>query len=303
MARPQAFLFLGLIVPLLLFVTAFPSTSAAPATTHADPSANATAGFKSLWRSWYGSATHLLDYVRSTQPATDKDDAVKKTEEKKIVDEILVLAEALRREEFKLEALIEARAALKRQSWTWFLDPNLRVQVDAATLAMNNQRRKVEALFDDISVHWRQLKPLHGVTSRMFLSELVAFLLAPIFSILDFFASALSFGLLFFLLLLGPTALFFGMFAFSLGIALLPMIGAGLVVYWTLEFPWMIIQYNPSAVEFIVAYAPFLLATYWLATSMGRTLRPIRDRAEGRVGPSVATPEGSARRRTNVKID
>jgi hypothetical protein len=107
---------------------------------------------------------------------------------------------------------------------------------------VNNQRRKVESLFDDISLHWRQLKPLHGVRSRMFVSELLAFLLSPILSILDFVASAFSFGLLFFLLLLGPAALFFGMFAFSMGVAMLPMISSCLIVLYTLEFPWFIIQ-------------------------------------------------------------
>jgi hypothetical protein len=107
---------------------------------------------------------------------------------------------------------------------------------------VNNQRRKVESLFDDISLHWRQLKPLHGVRSRMFASELLAFLLAPVLSILDFLASTFSFGLLFFFLLLGPVALFFGMFAFSLGMAMLPMIGSCLVILYTLEFPWLIIQ-------------------------------------------------------------
>ena len=109
-------------------------------------------------------------------------------------------------------------------------------------MQVNNQRRKVESLFDDISLHWRQLKPLHGVRSRMFASELLAFLLAPVLSILDFLASTFSFGLLFFFLLLGPVALFFSMFAFSLGMAMLPMIGSCLVILYTLEFPWLIIQ-------------------------------------------------------------
>lgn len=215
-------------------------------------------------------------------------------------------------------------------------------------MQVNNQRRKVESLFDDISLHWRQLKPLHGVRSRMFASELLAFLLAPVLSILDFLASTFSFGLLFFFLLLGPVALFFGMFAFSLGMAMLPMIGSCLVILYTLEFPWLIIQvlavcglacavlrvcvcavlttcgrqqYNPSALEFVVAYAPFVLATYWLAKSMSRTLRPVRqfryyaaDTAEqpGRrtthqaAAPTAAPSSATAtapRRTDNVKTD
>jgi hypothetical protein len=298
---------------LVLFISAFPSSSSATTTTYAESALNTTSGIKSLWRSWYGTATHLLDSVHiptTTTTTPSKTEAAKGVEAAKVVSEIKVLAEALRREEAKLEDLLEARLVIKRQSWTWFLDPQLRTLVDAASLAVNNQRRKVESLFDDISLHWRQLKPLHGVRSRLFLSEFIAFLLAPIFTILDFLASAFSFGLLFFFLLLGPVALFFGMFAFSLGMAMLPLIGSGLIVLYTLEFPWLIIQYNPSALEFVVAYAPFVLATYWLASSMGRTLRPVREfryAADTAVPPAApaSTPNASgARQRTgNVKAD
>lgn len=229
---------------------------------------------KGFWRSWYGAATHLLPTVGSTAEAAE--------EEQRLVKEVQLLASALRREERLLGRLLDERMAIKQQKWTWFLDPELRKQVDEAGLKVclavvrsdddmltsmvltltslflfaltqiNNQRRKVEALFDDISVHWRQLKPLHGVLSRMFMWELFAFLVAPILSVLDFFGSALSFGILFFFLLLGPAALFFGMFAFSLGLALLPLIGAFLVVLWTFEFPWMIIQVPPLAEPIVV---------------------------------------------------
>jgi len=315
----------GLALLLVLFIAAMPgptsAVSAGSTTTVADSALNATtSGIKSLWHSWYGKATSLLDAVQA-HPTTG--DTQPEAKEAKVVGEIKLLAEALRREEAKLEDLLEARLIIKRQSWTWFLDPQIRAQVDTATLAVNNQRRKVESLFDDISLHWRQLKPLHGVRSRMFASELMAFLLAPILSILDFLASTFSFGLLFFFLLLGPVALFFGMFAFSLGMAMLPMIGSCLVILYTLEFPWLIIQYNPSALEFVVSYAPFLLATYWLAKSMSRTLRPVREfryyavdtaqppgrrtthqAAPASTAPSSMTPTATASRRTdNVKTD
>jgi hypothetical protein len=82
-------------------------------------------------------------------------------------------------------------------------------------------------------------------------------------------------------------------------------------------------QYNPSALEFVVAYAPFLLATYWLAKSMSRTLRPVRqfryyavDTGEQHSGrqttrqaaptapaPSSTTTTAAPRRTDNVKTD
>jgi len=315
-------------VLLVLLVAGVPATTTTT-TTYAEPALNQT-GFRSLWHSWYAKATHLLDSVPhpsattttttagSAQPTASE--AGTATAEAKVVTEIRALAEGLKLEEAKFEDLLEARAAIKRQSWTWFLDPHIRSQVDAASLAVNNQRRKVESLFDDISLHWRQLKPLHGVRSRMFVSELLAFLMAPVLSILDFVASAFSFGLLFFLLLLGPAALFLGMFAFSMGVAMLPMISACLVVLYTLEFPWLIIQYNPSALEFIVAYAPFLLATSWLVSSITRALRPVRQQFRYAISTAATTPttappavsrssqtpspsSGSRRRATNVKAD
>jgi len=191
-------------------------------------------------------------------------------------------------------------------------------------LQINNQRRAVEALFDDISLHWRQLKPLYGVRSRVFLAELAVFLLSPIITLIELSATAFSFGLLFFLLLLGPVAWFFGMFALSLGIALLPVLGGALLVLWTLELPWMVIQvsfvarpsslslifaahsplgcpkqYNPSLLEFFAVYAPFLLANYWLATRVKKTVSP-------RYGETLSVQSGAAlnntleRRRTKA---
>jgi hypothetical protein len=218
-----------------------------------------------LWRSWHNAATHLLPAVE-TQVTT--------AAEEKLVAEIVMLSNTLRREERELERLIQVRTDLKSQSGTWFLDSNIRNQVDVATLQMNNQRRKVESIFDDITIHWRRLKPLHGVVSKMFLSELLAFLLSPILTILDTVVGVVSFGLLFLFLLLGPVALFFITLALSVGLAMIPIIFSGLVILWAIEFPWMIIQYNPSGVEFILAYTPFLLVLAWLTNRVRRTLHP-----------------------------
>lgn len=299
MTRPLTQTLLLAVVAVAFLVWATAATPNVDATTAEGALNTTTSELKSLWRSWYGTATHLLDAVHTAPTTPSASPTAKAVDSAKVVDEIKTLAHALHREEEKLVALLDNRAALKRQSWTWFLDQTIRNQVDSATLAVNNQRRKVESLFDDISVHWRQLKPLHGVRSRMFLSEFAVFLLTPILSVLDFFASAFSFGLLFFFLLLGPVALFFGMFFFSLGMAMLPMLGAGLIVLYTLEFPWFVIQYAPSPLEFVVSYTPFLLATYWLATKVAHTLRPVREYRYAMVrgqAPRPAAPATADRR-------
>lgn len=118
---------LGLAVCAMLFAVL---GGASPAQSEAGASSNSTAALQRLWRSWYSSATHLLPTVERTGP----DAAKAKSEEHRLVGEVKVLAEALKREELHLDHLLEERAALKRESWTWFLDPQLRAKVDAAGL-------------------------------------------------------------------------------------------------------------------------------------------------------------------------
>jgi len=81
-----------------------------------------------LWRSWHNAATHLLPAVE-TQVTT--------AAEEKLVAEIVMLSNTLRREERELERLIQVRTDLKSQSGTWFLDSNIRNQVDVATLQVS----------------------------------------------------------------------------------------------------------------------------------------------------------------------
>jgi hypothetical protein len=133
-------------VLLVLLVSGVPATTSIT-TTYAQPALNHTTGFRSLWHSWYAKATHLLDAVphatttTTTQPTAPE--AAKSLAEAKVVTEIRALAEGLKLEEAKFEDLLEARAAIKRQSWTWFLDPHIRGQVDAASLAVRAPRTSV----------------------------------------------------------------------------------------------------------------------------------------------------------------
>jgi len=222
----------------------------------------------SSWKSWYRKATHLLD----SMPSSSILDPKPKQKADEITQQIRMLSKVLLKEEEKLAELIVIRDALK-VGWFWFLDPQIRAAVDEATFKVNVQRRLVEALYEEIALHWKQLKPLYGVFSKMFLAELLAFLVAPILSFLELFVSAFSLGLLLFLLLLGPPAFFVSMFAFSVGVALIPILGGALLITWLIEFPWLVLQYNPSFGAFVITFSPFVLATIALALHMGRTLR------------------------------
>jgi len=221
-----------------------------------------------LWKSWYHRATHLLDALPKSSHHLDKE-AQRQVDE--ITRHITLLSRQLLKEERKLEELILAQHALK-SSWTWFLDPQIRAAVDAINIQINAQRRVVETIFDEITFLWRQLKPYYGIYSKMFLAELAIFLATPFISFIEFFAYIFSFGLLLFLLVLGPPAFFLGVFALSMGAALLPFLAGALLISWLVEFPSLILQYNPSFLEFMVAYAPFVLATVAMAMSVGRTL-------------------------------
>jgi len=65
---------------------------------------------------------------------------------------------------------------------------------------------------------------------------------------------------------------FLGVFALSLGAALLPFLAGALLISWLVEFPSLVLQYNPTFLEFMVVYAPFVLATVAVAMSVGKAL-------------------------------
>jgi len=230
-----------------------------------------------LWKSWYHRATHLLDSMPSSSHLDEE--AQRKVDE--ITHQITRLSKQLLKEERKLEALIIAQNMLK-SGWTWFLDPQMRTAVEETNLKVNAQRRVVETVFDDITFLWRQLKPYYGIFSKMFLSELAIFLVMPFVTFVEFFAYVFSFGLLLFLLVLGPPAFFLSMFALSMGAALLPFLAGALLISWLIEFPSLILQYNPTFPEFVVAYAPFVLATVAVGMFVGKALGGPEVRRRGR---------------------
>ncbi len=218
-----------------------------------------------FWRSWYNSATRLLG-----SSSTDELEAQKKEKAIRILSEIEVLSKELLLQEARLAELTAQRDSLK-EGWTWFLDSEIRNNVDQAQLRVmcfpslldlqrigwsnhsssvviqvNDQRRIVENVFEDISVHWKQLKPLYGVFSKMFFTEVLIFLLNPILTFLDFFMSFLSLGFLFFLIIMGPAAVFLVTFAFLFGVSLLPFFGAVLIVLYSLEFPFLVLEVYTS---------------------------------------------------------
>lgn len=119
----------GLWFFLLLLAVA---TAAQPGPTLSH-SRNRTEGLSRFWRSWYHSAVHLLPTV-SVKPSASGETHKDAVDEERLLREVEILARALKREEVELEHLLEDLAEIKRQSWLWFLDRDIREQADQARL-------------------------------------------------------------------------------------------------------------------------------------------------------------------------
>jgi len=178
------------------------------------------------------------------------------------------LSQQMAYEDMVLQQKILKRETLKK-GWFWFLDPKKREEVDEVQLDINDQVRQIENIQDDINVQWRKIKPLYGVFSKMFILEMLGFV--P--RVLEF-AAALIEGFIIFdlltLVILGPVSLFLIYFWLSLGwsflVTVFSSVFLGICVYWVFYLPFVIVQYNPTPIEFVAVFMPFL-ALLFLASS------------------------------------
>lgn len=183
------------------------------------------------------------------------------------------LADELRDEEIKLQGLIVARETFKT-GWFWFFDNKVVLRLDEAQLTINDQERIVENKFEDILFHWKQLKPLFGVRSAVFFSEVFTsfFSFIPmIFRSLFGFAEFTLISFLFF----GPIVFATWALFTSIGLRLIPIVLSVYWITWVARLPFLIIQYNPTPLEFGLIYGFAVLiatASTWLV------LRPLRTR-------------------------
>eukprot|EP00300_Choanocystis_sp_HF-7_P037375 c53484_g1_i1.p1 GENE.c53484_g1_i1~~c53484_g1_i1.p1 ORF type:complete len:274 (+),score=62.95 c53484_g1_i1:40-822(+) len=169
------------------------------------------------------------------------------------LNEIATMTETLNFEIQKLRTLLDHRDSFKT-GWLWFLDTKIQLVVAEKQLAVNDQERLIENLSEDIGVHWRRIKALYGVQSKMFLSEVLVSVATCFFEVFSFWVPSVRFCL-FALLMLGPWASLLFYAWFSVGAVVLP-VTLGLVgAFWITKFPLLIVQYSPTPLEFVVVYA------------------------------------------------
>jgi len=166
------------------------------------------------------------------------------------------LSDKLGEEELSLRPLERSRDEL-RHGLFWLFDPEVRHQVDEAQLTVNDHLRVVDHLVEEIELHWKQLKPLYGVWSKMFLVEMLSFIPRTMLAITSTLMASLSFGLMSFIIF-GPLSYFFILFWWAFGLSLLPFALFAITLYWVLYIPFIMIQYGPSLLEFLVLYVPIV---------------------------------------------
>eukprot|EP01101_Sappina_pedata_P011898 TRINITY_DN8075_c0_g1_i1.p1 TRINITY_DN8075_c0_g1~~TRINITY_DN8075_c0_g1_i1.p1 ORF type:complete len:261 (-),score=71.59 TRINITY_DN8075_c0_g1_i1:80-862(-) len=148
-----------------------------------------------------------------------------------------------------------------KKNWYWFFDLDSRKNVDIIQIKINDHIRHMEGTIDEINFQWKQLKPLYGVYSKMFMGEMFGFIPLSVDIVKSLVQLLIIFDVLT-LVLFGPVAVVFLLFFLSLGLnfifSILSMIVFGAAAYWVFYLPFVVIQYDPTFFEFLSVYIPFL---------------------------------------------
>jgi len=192
----------------------------------------------------------------------------------KLKTEIYSMRLKMLEEEATLVNLINNKNQFKN-TWNWFFNSTSRASVDQIQLQINDQIRVIDNIIDDIQVHWRQIKPLYGLYSKLFLKDMFGFIPLLVGTFSEFLSTILIMDLLS-VIMFGPIALFFISFWFTLGIKSLLYLCSALALmisfYWTFQLPAIIIQYNPSIWEFLAIYIPVIGISFMITLVLANYL-------------------------------
>lgn len=199
----------------------------------------------------------LLLGVESEHPHPS--DQVKQKKIIEIKDKIKDLVFQLSKEE-KTFIMLKDSVSAAKTGFFWFFNSTSRRLVDAAQLQVNDQKRVIDNILDDVSIQWKRLKPLYGIYSKLFLTESMSFI-PEIWNVsLDVFTTLLELGLLSLVLFGSITGFALSLFA-STGFAFFPAIlcFATLAVntYWLCKLPFIMIEYDPALTDFLAVYFSF----------------------------------------------
>jgi len=203
-------------------------------------------------------ATKFLDHLSEIK------DPVKKEKINTQTLEILAIVDRLKYEENLLSDLFREREKIKSQSgFFWSFNPEIRRQVEYLQLQINDQLRKIQNLLGDANIHWRYVKSLEGVFSKMFLYELLSSVIDVFGALTSIFLNVFTMGALG-LLILGPIAIVLTLSVLTFGPVLLSVMFYLAEIYWVLHLPSIILQYDPSILEFCIVYFPIVGILYYI---------------------------------------
>ena len=139
-------------------------------------------------------------------------------------------------------------------------------QVDEVQMRINDQRRIILNEIEDLQLLRKRLKRHQGIFSKAFVRDLGVSIL-EIITRLHVLFPPFGFSLLTFLLL-GP-AVAAGMLLFvNLGMTLLPLFTCTSLVLWLMNFPTVLLQYDPTILQFLLCYIGSSVAVVSLVYSI-----------------------------------
>jgi len=214
-----------------------------------------------------GYTRYLLDQLHPHAEQQEKVDYIKK--------EIEQLDDKLEDEIEKFQSLKQKSINVKKQAgFWWFFDPVVHAEIDKIALDINDQKRVVINISEDVEFHWKKLKAVYGVRTRVFLIDLAISILKTCLKVPEYIMPSAPISLAI-LLVFGPMTMILLLSWMSIGFALLPAIVSILSMHWVADLANIIIQYAPTVTEFAVIYTSCIaiviasLALMWKASGYG----------------------------------
>lgn len=142
---------------------------------------------------------------------------------------------------------------LVMNTFTWFLDLEKQLKVHEAQMKINDQIRIIQQESESLHLMHKHLKPLRGIVSWDFAKD-VGFSLLKAVARLHVLFPPVGFSLLS-LLLLGPAIAALVVVFLSIGMSLLPVFLGFSLMLWLVHFPYVLLQYNPTWLQFGFSYS------------------------------------------------
>jgi len=203
----------------------------------------------------YAVQKYLHDIFHHEKPDIHDVDNVK--------NQISALKDRLKVEEDITRGLQVEKQTIQSRSLGWIFDAELRIQVESTQIKINQHIRIIEGIIDELNFHWTKIKPYYGLYSKSFFIEAFQFIPYLVGIFIYFAEVAIVFDVLS-LIFFGPLAMFSVMLWIVIGSTFILSIFSYIAffggIYWLFHLPFIMIQYNPSVIEFLSIYVPVVIS-------------------------------------------